>query len=97
MAAHRNQTGTVADMNAETLVSAIAATLTTVAFVPQAIHVLRHKETAANSLGKYVTFATGVIFWLLFGAIIGNAPIIIANIITFGLAVSIILMKLRYG
>ncbi len=84
-------------MTAETWVSAIAATLTTVAFVPQALHVLRRKETAAISLGMYVTFAAGVFFWLLFGAIIGNAPIIIANVITFGLAISIILMKLRYG
>jgi MtN3 and saliva related transmembrane protein len=81
----------------EVFVSAIAATLTTVAFVPQAIHIIRFKETRAISLQMYVAFATGVAFWLLFGFMIWNWPMIIANAITLGLALSIITMKLRYG
>ena len=81
----------------EYLVSAIAATLTTVAFVPQAIHIIRYKETRAISLQMYVVFATGVAFWLLFGLMIWNWPMIVANIITLALALIIIAMKLRYG
>ena len=81
----------------EYLVSAIAATLTTVAFVPQAIHIIRYKETRAISLQMYVVFATGVAFWLLFGLMIWNWPMIVANIITLALALTIIAMKLRYG
>ncbi len=81
----------------EVLVSAIAATLTTVAFVPQAIHIIRYKETRAISLQMYVIFATGVSFWLLFGLMIWNWPIMIANTITLALALTIISMKLRYG
>ena len=81
----------------EVFVSAIAATLTTVAFVPQAIHIIRSKETRAISLQMYVAFATGVAFWLVFGFMIWNWPMIVANAITLSLAVSIISMKLRYG
>ncbi|ODR97734.1 hypothetical protein AUC69_11645 [Methyloceanibacter superfactus] len=81
----------------EVFVSAIAATLTTVAFVPQAIHIIRFKETRAISLQMYVAFATGVAFWLLFGFMIWNWPMIVANAITLALALSIITMKLRYG
>jgi len=81
----------------EVYVSAIAATLTTVAFVPQAIHIIRFKETRAISLQMYVAFATGVAFWLLFGFMIWNWPMIVANTITLGLALAIIFMKLRYG
>jgi MtN3 and saliva related transmembrane protein len=81
----------------EVLVSAIAATLTTVAFVPQAIHIIRYKETRAISLQMYVIFATGVAFWLLFGLMIWNWPMMIANTITLALALTIISMKLRYG
>jgi MtN3 and saliva related transmembrane protein len=81
----------------ETLVSAIAATLTTAAFVPQALHIIRHKETRAISLQMYVVFAIGVAFWLLFGVMIVNWPMIVANTITLGLAVAILAMKLRYG
>ena len=84
-------------MSAEILVSAVAATLTTGAFVPQALHIIRHKETKAISLIMYVSFATGVGFWLLFGVMIGNLPIIVSNAITLGLALAIIAMKLKYG
>jgi MtN3 and saliva related transmembrane protein len=81
----------------EILVSALAATLTTVAFVPQALHIIRHKETKSISLLMYVAFAGGVAFWLVFGMMIGNWPIIIANAITLVLALAIVAMKLRYG
>ena len=84
-------------MSLETLVSAVAATLTTVAFVPQALHVIRHKETRAISLYMYIAFATGVAFWLAFGIMIMNWPMIVANSITLALALAILAMKLRYG
>jgi MtN3 and saliva related transmembrane protein len=81
----------------ETLVSAVAAILTTLAFVPQALHIIRHKETRAISLQMYVVFAIGVAFWLAFGVMIWNWPMIVANTITLALAVAILAMKLRYG
>jgi MtN3 and saliva related transmembrane protein len=81
----------------ETLVSAVAATLTTVAFVPQAIHIIRFKETRAISLQMYVVFSSGVALWLIFGVMIWNWPIMAANAITLALALTIIRMKLRYG
>ncbi|HEX2448427.1 MAG TPA: SemiSWEET transporter [Methyloceanibacter sp.] len=84
-------------MSTEILVSAVAATLTTTAFLPQALHIIRHKETRAISLLMYVAFAAGVALWLLFGCLIGNWPIIISNAITLALALAIIAMKLKYG
>jgi MtN3 and saliva related transmembrane protein len=78
-------------------VSAIAATLTTAAFVPQALHIIRHKETKAISLLMYVVFASGVALWLAFGILIDNWPIIVSNAITLVLALAIVGMKLRYG
>ena len=84
-------------MSTEIIVSAVAATLTTAAFVPQALHIIRHKETRAISLFMYVSFATGVALWLLFGVMIGNWPIIVSNAITLLLALAIIAMKLRFG
>jgi len=84
-------------MSIEILVSAAAATLTTAAFLPQALHIIRYKDTRAISLLMYVAFATGVSLWLLFGLLIGNLPIIISNAITLGLALAIVAMKLKYG
>jgi MtN3 and saliva related transmembrane protein len=84
-------------MSMEILVSAVAATLTTAAFVPQAMHIIRYKETRAISLFMYVSFATGVALWLLFGAMIGNWPIMVSNAVTLMLALAIIAMKIKYG
>jgi MtN3 and saliva related transmembrane protein len=84
-------------MSTEILVSAAAATLTTAAFLPQALHIIRYKDTRAISLIMYVAFAAGVLLWLVFGLLIGNLPIIVSNAITLGLALAIIAMKLKYG
>jgi MtN3 and saliva related transmembrane protein len=81
----------------ELWVSAIAAVLTTAAFVPQAMHIIRHRETKAISLVMYVAFASGVALWLVFGVLIGNWAIIVSNAITLVLTLAIVGMKLRYG
>lgn len=80
-----------------TFVSGIAATLTTVAFLPQALHIIRKRDTRAISLSMYVVFALGVATWLLFGVLIWNWPIMVSNTITLVLALIIIGLKLRYG
>ncbi|MEZ0279453.1 SemiSWEET transporter [Methyloceanibacter sp.] len=81
----------------ELWVSALAALLTTAAFVPQALHIIRHRETKAISLVMYVAFASGVALWLVFGVLIGNWAIIISNAITLALTLAIVGMKIRYG
>ncbi|MEZ0282227.1 SemiSWEET transporter [Methyloceanibacter sp.] len=81
----------------ELWVSALAAILTTAAFVPQALHIIRHRETKAISLVMYVAFASGVALWLVFGVLIGNWAIIISNAITLALTLAIVGMKIRYG
>lgn len=81
----------------ELWVSALAAILTTAAFVPQALHIIRHRETKAISLVMYVAFASGVALWLVFGVLIGNWAIIVSNAITLVLTLAIVGMKIRFG
>lgn len=81
----------------ETIVSGIAATLTTAAFIPQAYKIIHSRETAGVSLWMHVTFAIGVAFWFALGIMLWNWPMIIANVVTFALTVVIIVVKLFYG
>ncbi len=67
-----------------------AACLTTSAFVPQALSVLRTRNTNGISLRMYVLFTLGVALWLAYGLLIGSWPVIIANTITFLLAAVIL-------
>ena len=41
----------------------VAATLTTLAFVPQALKTIRSRDTGGISLGMYVVFTIGIAFW----------------------------------
>ena len=75
----------------------VAATLTTVAFVPQAVKTLRTRDTRAISLGMYLVFTVGLCFWLAYGIALGSWPMILSNIVTLALAVLILALKLRHG
>lgn len=74
-----------------------AAVLTTIAFVPQAVKTIRSRDTSGISLGMYVIFTIGIGFWFAYGVALGSWPMILANITTFALAVTILALKLRHG
>lgn len=71
-----------------------AAFCTTISFLPQAIKVIKTRDTASLSLMMYIIFTTGVILWLLYGIFRDDLAIIIANIITLCLAVCILSIKI---
>lgn len=73
-----------------------AAFLTTIAFLPQAIRSWRTKDLSGISLGMYSLFTVGVGLWLIYGLIIEKWPLIMANALTFALALSILLLKIRH-
>lgn len=74
-----------------------AAVLTTLAFVPQALKTIRSRDTRGISLSMYVVFTLGVGCWLAYGIALGSWPMILANIVTLGLAATILGLKLKYG
>jgi MtN3 and saliva related transmembrane protein len=78
------------------LVGYAAATLTTLAFIPQTLHSWRSRDLSGVSLGMYSLFTLGVAFWLIYGMILESWPIIAANTITLMLAGSVLFLKLRY-
>ena len=84
-------------MDTTTAIGLVAATLTTVAFVPQVTKTWKTKSTKDVSLGMFVVFCIGVALWLAYGIMLGEVPIMIANAITLVLGLAIIAMKLKYG
>jgi MtN3 and saliva related transmembrane protein len=75
----------------------IAAILTTIAFVPQAVKTIRTRDTRAISLAMYAVFTVGVAFWFAYGLSLGSWPMIVSNAVTFALAATILGLKLRHG
>ena len=73
-----------------------AAICTTIAFLPQALKVWKTKSTNDISLLMFIIFTIGVASWLIYGIIISDLPIILANAVTLILSLFILGFKLRY-
>jgi MtN3 and saliva related transmembrane protein len=77
-------------------VGSFAAILTTLAFIPQAIHSYKTRDLSGISLPMYFIFTTGVAMWLFYGLLKLDWPIIIANAITVCLAGMVLLLKVKH-
>jgi MtN3 and saliva related transmembrane protein len=71
-------------MEQTTLIGLIAAFCTTAAFI------IRTGNVDGISLHMYSIFTFGVSMWLIYGLIVQDLPMILANLITFILAASVL-------
>jgi len=73
-------------MDITVIIGNIAALLTTISFLPQAVKTIKTKDTASLSFPMYLLFVTGVTLWLIYGVLNNQMPIILGNAITLLLA-----------
>jgi MtN3 and saliva related transmembrane protein len=78
-------------------VGAAGAVLTTLCLVPQAIKIIRDRETRAISLPATMLSVLGLLLWLVYGLAIVDAPLIGSSIITFAISALILVLKIRHG
>ena len=83
-------------MTTTDLLGLVAGMLTTAAFVPQVVKTWRTRSTHDISLGMFALFSSGLVLWLVYGVMIDSLPIVVSNIITLALALTILYFKLRY-
>jgi MtN3 and saliva related transmembrane protein len=83
-------------MTTTDLVGYSSAFLTTLAFVPQALHSWKSRDLSGISLPMYSLFSLGVLGWLIYGVMISSWPIIAANSITLILACAVLFLKLKH-
>lgn len=74
----------------------VAAFCTTSAFVPQLVRVVKLRSAREISLGTFMLFTVGVALWLVYGLYARSMPVIVSNVVTFCLSLSILIMKLKY-
>ena len=71
----------------------VAGSLTTIAFVPQLIKVWTSKSAKDISYVMFILFVTGIVLWEIYGWGIHSLPVILFNIITFILGITILILK----
>lgn len=78
-------------------IGAVGAVLTTVCWLPQAIQIIRERDTRAISLTATAGFTLGIFLWLIYGVALIDWPLIASSAVTLALMLVILGLKLRYG
>jgi MtN3 and saliva related transmembrane protein len=79
------------------LLGLLAGTLTTIAYIPQAIRIWRTRSSKDVSRTMYVIVCAGLFLWIIYGVYDRSLPLIVANIVSLAVAAITLLLKQRYG
>jgi MtN3 and saliva related transmembrane protein len=79
-----------------TILGLVAAVLTTTSLFPQLLKVWRTKSTKDISFGMFALFCTGIFLWFVYGILLRDLPIIIANLLGFIQGIIILAFKVKY-
>ena len=77
-------------------VGTFAALCTTLCWLPQTVKIIREKRTEGLSLATQTIFSIGLAFWCAYGLLLGSWPLMLANLFTLLLSLTILVLKLRY-
>lgn len=61
------------------IIGYVAGFCTAVAQFPQAMKVIRTGNTESISFGMYLIMTLGIFFWFLYGVLLSNLPMMLAN------------------
>jgi MtN3 and saliva related transmembrane protein len=76
------------------LVGFLAGTLTTVSFLPQVVKSLRTRHMGDFNLLFIVLMLAGLVLWTVYGFMLGQLPLIVANGVTIALNLILLWLKL---
>jgi MtN3 and saliva related transmembrane protein len=77
------------------IVGYLAGFCTAIAQFPQAYKVIRTGETSSISLGMYIIMTLGIFFWFMYGVLIPDLPMILANFVCLIPSVYILFITIR--
>ena len=79
-----------------TVIGLVAGTLTSIAAIPQVIKTLQTRHVRDISIWQPILLALGVALWMVYGILINDLPLIVANIIPLICNVFLTVMKIRF-
>jgi len=74
----------------------VAGSLTSIAAIPQVVKTLRTRHARDISIWQPLLLALGVALWMVYGMLIGDLPLILANIIPLICNIILVGLKLYY-
>lgn len=80
-----------------TWIGLVAGTLTSIAAVPQLLKTIQSRQARDISIWQPLLLSVGVALWLVYGMLINDIPLILANIIPLACNLALTILKLRYS
>lgn len=93
MIAHPGKGG----MEISSLIGFAAGVCTTGSLLPQVIKTLKTKNTRDISLYMYILLNLGIFLWFIYGVLLREMPIMVANGVSLLLAMIVLVLKLKHG
>jgi MtN3 and saliva related transmembrane protein len=79
-----------------TTLGLVAGTLTSIAAIPQLVKTLRTRHARDISVWQPLLLAIGIALWLVYGMLIHDLPLVLANIVPLICNIMLTILKLRY-
>ena len=83
-------------MSTFSIIGYVAATLSTLSFIPQVWKTWESRSARDLSLTMLLAFSLGVFLWMIYGLAIGATPVVVANAVTLVLTLVLVAMKLTF-
>lgn len=78
-------------------IGVIAATITSLASIPQLVKTWRTRRADDLSYGLLAFLLAGISLWLLYGFLVPAVPIILESLVSLASICAITVLKVRYG
>ena len=79
-----------------TLLGLVAGTLTSIAAIPQLVKTLRTRHARDISIWQPLLLAFGLSLWLIYGMLIHDLPLVLANIVPLICNIMLTILKVHY-
>lgn len=79
------------------LVGYIAGAMVAASLIPQVMKSWKTKSTKDLSMRWTLTYIAGLLLWIVYGFGISSMPLILMIFFEFSMAVSLLILKLKYG
>ncbi len=83
-------------MELSQIIGIAAATLTSIAGLPQLLKVIKTKHTKDLSLEMLIIICTGIFLWIVYGTLRKDPTMIFGNIVPLGIYLCLLWLKLKY-
>lgn len=87
----------VKKMDPVTLLGILAGVITTIGLLPQVLVSFRTRKTKDLSMGMLVMMNSGLLLWIIYGFMIQNAPLLMADSVSFLINSGLMVLKVKHG